>query len=93
MVLSEDMTTTLLDAAFLAPRYCGPRTIAATVFDRRLVSTVRLTGTWPIGGKEYPYETMLFDRNGQQDEAWHYMTRAEAKRGHWAVCLMNLQSQ
>lgn len=83
----------LTDATFLHPRYCGPRTVAAAVFSRRLVSTVRLNGTWSIDGKEYSYKTMLFDRDGKQDDAWHYMTRAEAKRGHWAVCLIHLQSQ
>lgn len=82
-----------IDAVFINPNSCGPRTIAATVFNRRMVSTVRLTGSWREEGVEYIYETMLFNRNGEQDEAWHYLTEAAARAGHWEACLIHLQSQ
>lgn len=79
---------TLIDAAFLCPRYCGGHTIHATVFDRRLLSTVKA-----CRGSAAPFETVLFGRNGEPINAWYYATRGAAKRGHWAVCLVHLQSQ
>lgn len=93
------VTHPLIDAQFIAPRYCGPRTIYATVFDRRLVSTVRTGSAKMAFVSEYsaptlcPYETAIFNRDGECVERRHYLTHAEAKRGHWAVCLVHLQSQ
>lgn len=72
---------------------CSPNTIAAWAFSGRLVSTVRLNYPWPIDGKEHPYETMLFDRDGHGDEVRHYMSHEAAVAGHKEMCEIHLQSQ
>lgn len=77
----------------LAPIECGPRTIAATYFGGKLISTVKLMHTWSISGVEYPYETLVFDREGHEIDAAHYLTRKQAYNGHWMACEVHVQSQ
>lgn len=92
------MSTPLLND--LDPIECSPRTINATYFGGRLVSTVRLTMAWSIMDKEYPYkktwypyETLIFDREGHEIDAAHYLTREAARAGHFHACLVHIQSQ
>lgn len=80
------------------PLECGPRTIKATYFGGKLISTVRLTHPWPILKAPYqmvlhPYETLVFDREGHEIDAAHYLTRKQALAGHWHALEVHMQSQ
>jgi hypothetical protein len=80
-----------IDAEFI--RSENPRTVYATVFSRKMVSTVRLIASFPVDGELHPFETLVFDQHGHEIDAAHYLTHQEAREGHWHFVEQYLQSQ